>query len=54
MVQCHGAFSQRIGLQLAEVDKVLRDLLAFIPLWIEAVEKRRALLLRRSLEADAQ
>jgi len=33
---------------------VMRDLVAFVPLWIEAVEKRRALLLRKSAEEGAQ
>jgi hypothetical protein len=47
LVQCHAAFSRQIAVQLAEIDTVLRDLVAFVPLWIEAVEKRRALLLRR-------
>lgn len=50
LVQCHAAFARRIAAQLSEVDTVLRDLVAFMPLWIEAVEKRRALLLRRSLD----
>jgi hypothetical protein len=54
LVQCHAAFSRRIVSQLSEIDTVLRDLVAFVPLWIEAVEKRRALLLRRSLDEGAQ
>jgi hypothetical protein len=50
LICCHAAFARRIATQLAEVDTVMRDLVAFVPLWIEAVEKRRALLLRKSLE----
>ena len=50
LVQCHAAFARQIASQLAEIDTVLRDLLAFMPLWIEAVENRRALLLRRGME----
>jgi hypothetical protein len=50
MVLCHSAFSRRIAAQLCEIDAVLLDLAAFIPLWVEAVEKRRALLLRRAAE----
>lgn len=50
LIRCHAAFSRRIASQLNEIDTVLRDLLAFIPLWIEAVEKRRALLLKRSID----
>ena len=50
LIWCHAAFGRRIATQLAEIDTVLRDLVAFVPLWIEAVEKRRALLLRKALE----
>jgi hypothetical protein len=53
MVLCHAAFSRRIAAQLAEIDAVLLDLAAFTPLWVEAVEKRRALLLRRAAEDGA-
>jgi hypothetical protein len=54
LVQCHAAFGLRIASQLSAIDTVLRDLVAFMPLWIEAVEKRRALLLRRSAEDGRQ
>ncbi|HEV8583046.1 MAG TPA: hypothetical protein VGX68_28595 [Thermoanaerobaculia bacterium] len=54
LFQCHIAFSRRIASQLSEIDTVLRDLVAFVPLWIEAVEKRRALLLRRGMDDGAQ
>ncbi|MFL6194748.1 MAG: hypothetical protein ACJ75H_11300 [Thermoanaerobaculia bacterium] len=50
MVLCHAVFSRRIAAQLVEIDAVLLDLAAFTPLWVEAVEKRRALLLRRMSE----
>jgi hypothetical protein len=53
LIFCHGAFGRRIALQLSEIDTVVRDLVAFVPIWIEAVEKRRALLLRKSLEEGA-
>jgi hypothetical protein len=53
LIQCHAAFSRRIAAQISEIDTVLRDLVAFVPLWIEAVEKRRALLLRRMTEDGA-
>jgi hypothetical protein len=54
LIWCHAAFGRRIAAQLSEIDTVLRDLEAFVPLWIEAVEKRRALLLRKSAEEGAQ
>lgn len=52
LILCHAAFARRMSAQMEEIDKALRDLLAFIPLWLEAIEKRRALLLRRSAEAE--
>jgi hypothetical protein len=53
LIWCHSAFARRIAAQLSEIDTVMRDLVAFVPLWVEAVEKRRALLLRKSLEDGA-
>ncbi|HEX4961695.1 MAG TPA: hypothetical protein VF173_12700 [Thermoanaerobaculia bacterium] len=50
LIHCHAAVGRRIAARLEEIDTVLRDLVAFVPLWIEAVEKRRALLLKRSLD----
>lgn len=50
LIWCHAAFGRRIAAQLSEIDTVLRDLVTFVPLWVEAVEKRRALLLRRMAE----
>ena len=46
----HAALSRRVSGLLGDVDKLLQDLVAFVPLWLEAVEKRRALLLKRSAE----
>ncbi|HYO16121.1 MAG TPA: hypothetical protein VE685_23215 [Thermoanaerobaculia bacterium] len=52
LIHCHAAFARRMAVQMGEIDKALLDLVAFIPLWLEAIEKRRALLLRRSAEAE--
>lgn len=49
LLQIHAAFSRRIASLVTDVDKALQDLVAFIPLWLEGVEKRRALLLKREL-----
>jgi len=46
----HAAFSLRLSNLLTEIERLLQDLVAFVPLWLEAVEKRRALLLRRHQE----
>lgn len=54
LLQIHASFSRRIASLITEVDKALQDLVAFIPLWLEGVEKRRALLLKRELEQAQQ
>jgi hypothetical protein len=50
LIHCHAACGRRVAARLEDIDTVLRDLVAFVPIWIEAVEKRRALLLKRSLD----
>lgn len=42
------AISQRLLTRVEDIDAHLRDLVAFIPLWIRGLEQRRALLLHRS------
>lgn len=49
LLQCHAAFSRRLASLVTDVDKALQDLVAFIPIWLQGVEKRRALLLKREL-----
>lgn len=48
LLALHAILSRRMSDLMSEIDLRLRDLLAFIPLWLEGIEKRRALLLRRS------
>jgi hypothetical protein len=50
---CHAAVSHRLVGMLVKVDKGLQDLIAFLPLWLQDIEKRRALLLRRAAEEPA-
>ncbi|MEM6454245.1 MAG: hypothetical protein AAF772_04050 [Acidobacteriota bacterium] len=45
---CHIAFSHYMEQHLLEVDRMLNDLMAFVPIWLRGIEKRRALLLHRS------
>lgn len=47
------ALSSRMVELMEDIDRCLRDLMAFIPLWLEGIENRRALLLRRSYEESA-
>jgi hypothetical protein len=50
LLSCHAVLSRRLVFLISEIEKLLQDLVAFVPLWLEAVEKRRALLLKRSTE----
>ena len=50
LAACNAAVSHRIVGLLVKVDKSLKDLVAFLPLWLQDIEKRRALLLRRAAE----
>lgn len=45
---CHQAFSRRLAELLREVDQSVRDLVAFVPLWLSSIEKRRALMFQRT------
>ncbi len=47
MLELHAVFARRIHQQLHNLHRSLRDLWLFVPFWLEAIEKRRALLLRQ-------
>jgi hypothetical protein len=47
LITCHAVFSDRLVELMIQIDKELRDLVAFVPIWLDSIEKRRALLLRR-------
>ena len=50
LMQAHAVLSRRLAALLTDLDANLRDLLAFLPLWLKSIEKRRALLLKKSAE----
>jgi hypothetical protein len=54
LLASHSVLSRRVAALLTDIEKLLQDLVAFVPLWLEAVEKRRALLLKKSLEEKGQ
>ena len=54
LLSCHAVLSRRLIALISEIEKLLQDLVAFVPLWLEAVEKRRALLLKRSSEEKGE
>lgn len=43
----HGVLAPRVVRILQRIDSCIMDLAAFIPLWLQGIESRRALLLRR-------
>ena len=47
MLDCHAVFATRLHRLLDNLHRSLRDLWLFVPFWLEAIEKRRALLLKR-------
>jgi hypothetical protein len=47
MLDAHTVFASRIYRLLDQLHRSLRDLWMFVPFWLEAIEKRRALLLKR-------
>lgn len=50
LLQAHAVLSRRLSARLSDLDANIRDLLAFLPLWLKSIEKRRALLLKRSID----
>ena len=45
---CHEAFSRRLISLMREIDTGLQDMIAFVPIWLDGITKRRALLLKGS------
>ena len=50
LMQAHAVLGRRLAGLLTDLDANLRDLLAFLPLWLKSIEKRRALLLKKVIE----
>lgn len=48
--ELHAVLSRRLVSLLGELDRSLQDLWIFIPIWLQNIERRRALLLRSDLE----
>jgi hypothetical protein len=44
----HAVLSRRMVELMNEIDNELRDLMAFIPIWLDSISMRRALLLKRT------
>ncbi len=50
LIELHAVLSRRMVNLLSQIDRSLQDLWVFIPIWLQNIERRRALLLRG--EAD--
>jgi len=48
LVGFHAVLSRRMVELMNEIDNELRDLMAFIPIWLDSISMRRALLLKRT------
>ncbi len=49
---CHAACSARLVALMREIDTELQDLHAFVPIWLDGITKRRALLLKSHIEKE--
>lgn len=50
--ECMVALTQRLGRLLGDLDRTIRDLVAFVPLWQKNIERRRAMELSRRSPAE--
>ena len=53
LIELHSVLGRRIVSLLGDIDRSLQDLWLFIPIWLQNIEKRRALLLRAEFEEAA-
>ncbi len=51
---CHAELSTRLVSLMREIDTMLKDLVAFVPIWLEGITNRRALLLKGGLEKNGE
>ncbi len=51
---CHSVVSSRMAAHLNEIDQILRDLTAFVPIWLDNISKRRAMMLRRYAKLEEE
>ena len=50
LLACHSSVATRMTLRLQDIDRCLLDLQAFVPIWLESIRNRRALLLKQTHE----
>lgn len=54
LVTVHAVTTARLLARMEAIDSTLQDLISFVPIWIDFIEKRRALLLRRGAAAGSR
>lgn len=47
LMEIHAVISRRVTSLLSAIDRYLQDLWVFVPIWLQNIERRRALILRR-------
>ncbi len=50
LLACHRVLSSHLLGSMQRVEQAVQDLLAYVPIWLDAIEKRRALMLTKSPE----
>jgi hypothetical protein len=50
LVTCHELYCRRLNDLMTMVEQSLKDLLAYLPIWLNAIEKRRALMLTKNVD----
>jgi hypothetical protein len=54
LLDCHAVFRRRMTRLVSSLEQSLHDLMAFVPIWLESIGQRRALLLQKPGEAGAR
>ena len=51
LMELHAVMSRRVTSLLSAIDRSLQDLWVFVPIWLQNIERRMALILNREPDA---